>query len=248
MNLNFLLTSFINYLRKVIKFNKGLAGLSIKQHWEIYNEWKSQLESKKYPIDFELPWITIVAKNYIENYLSKKSKTDMKVFEYGSGGSSLFFLKFAKEVISVEHDKEWFERVNECVNKKNSGGWEGNLLEAEIINTDSAQLDVSNPHHYHSSDSNFINHTFKKYASYISKFPDNYFDIVLVDGRSRPSCLFHSVMKVKKGGLLVLDNADRKYYLAHKTVNPRDFILVNSSYGAAVCLNQFTQTNIYIKK
>jgi hypothetical protein len=51
------------------------------------------------------------------------------------------------------------------------------------------------------------------YVKSIEDYPDGYFDLVVVDGRARPSCILHSMQKVKVNGILLLDNADRSYYL-----------------------------------
>ena len=40
-------------------------------------------------------------------------------------------------------------------------------------------------------------------------YPDDTFDVVVVDGRERVRCFQHSVAKVKPGGLLILDDVDR---------------------------------------
>mgnify|MGYP002282580474 CR=1 FL=1 len=37
-------------------------------------------------------------------------------------------------------------------------------------------------------------------------------DLILVDGRARPECLFMSLDKLKSGGLMVLDNSERERY------------------------------------
>jgi predicted O-methyltransferase YrrM len=235
------------YLMNVVKLNRSLFPL-LFNHSEIYSEWKNQIDSKKSPLDLELPWITIVAKNYLEEYFKNKPRNTVKVFEYGSGGSSLFFLKHASEVVSVEHDPKWFSLVAHNIRERNIQGWDGHLLEAEEAGIAVDDLDTSNPHHYYSGDKNFAGHTFRKYASHISGFPDEYFDVVLVDGRSRPSCLFHSVNKVKRGGLLILDNAERRYYSPKKIIPSQDFNLVSSLFGALICYDQFTLTNIYMRK
>jgi hypothetical protein len=241
--------SFFKYLTQTNKLNKDRGGLSLLNHTMIYKEWKSQIKSKKNPLDLELPWITIIAKNYIKNFLNNKIKPDLKVFEFGSGGSSLFFLQYAGEVISAEHDEKWFDLVKNSIEQKKIKGWHGNLLKPELV-PDSLPFkpDPGNPGHYASSANDFTGYSFKKYASLIDQFPDDYFDVVLVDGRSRPSCLLHSINKVKKGGLLVLDNAERPYYLANNILSMDKFDLVLSSNGALICYEQFTQTNIYIKK
>lgn len=220
--------------------------MSLFKHRKIYIEWLNQIESKKTPLDLELPWITIIAKNFIEDFLKNKSNPEINVFEYGSGGSSLFFLKYSNQVVSVEHDKKWFELVSNAVKQKNVAGWDGHLIEPEPINsTYHLKLDASDPHHYYTTDENFLNCTFKNYASYIDNFPDNYFDIVLVDGRSRPSCIFHSLIKVKEGGLLVLDNAERDYYLSKGIIGNNKYRLILSLNSALIGSSAFTQTNIY---
>lgn len=52
-----------------------------------------------------LPWI-----NYtVIDLLSQKLPSDANMIEFGSGSSTLFFMKRLKSVVSIEHDKEWFE-------------------------------------------------------------------------------------------------------------------------------------------
>lgn len=240
--------SFYKFLSKTKKLNGNLFDLSIFQQRKIYKEWKSQLKSGLFPIDMELPWITIVAKNYLEDYLNKKQKSEIKVFEFGSGGSSLFFLKYAAEVYSVEHDSGWFKMVDEKIKERKIIGWTGYLALPEL-DKDAANnnLVASNPDHYYTNANIFSNSIFKEYATAIDKFPNAYFDIVLVDGRSRPSCLLHSIKKVKKGGLLILDNAERDYYAPQNIVDPTEYDLILSANSALICYQQFTQTNIYLK-
>lgn len=241
--------SFLNYLKLTYKINIGLSGLSLFKHRKIFIEWKNQIRSNKTPLDLGLPWITIIAKNYIETFLKTKQKSDINIFEFGSGGSSLFFLKYSSQVISIEHDKKWFELVNKMVMQKITNGWDVQLIEPEPINNYSIdKLDASDPNHYYTTDENYLNCTFKNYASSIDKFPDNYFDLVLVDGRSRPACLYHSLHKVKLGGLLVLDNAEREYYLSKDIIDNNEYCLTISSNSALICNDQFTQTNIYRRK
>jgi len=58
-----------------------------------------------------IPWVTYSFISYIENRLNKK----MSIFEYGSGNSTLYFAEKVNHVISVEHDKEWFENLLENI-------------------------------------------------------------------------------------------------------------------------------------
>ncbi|HAJ60075.1 MAG TPA: hypothetical protein DCP31_13100, partial [Cyanobacteria bacterium UBA8543] len=54
-----------------------------------------------------IPWYTYPA---IE-YLNQLDFTDKKIYEYGSGNSSLFWAKRAKYVTSVENNQDWYSLI-----------------------------------------------------------------------------------------------------------------------------------------
>lgn len=60
------------------------------------------------PIKYRIPWITFKAIKWLEDNITKK----MRVFEFGAGGSTLFFADRVKEVISVENDEKWYSKLN----------------------------------------------------------------------------------------------------------------------------------------
>ena len=55
-----------------------------------------------------IPWLTYPFLSFIENKLDKT----FSVFEYGSGNSTIWFSERCKEIISVEHDKEWYGYIS----------------------------------------------------------------------------------------------------------------------------------------
>ena len=62
------------------------------------------------PVDGEgkpTPWIAYPATEFIKN----RVKSDMSVFEYGCGGSTLWWASRVKEVTACEHDEEWFKKT-----------------------------------------------------------------------------------------------------------------------------------------
>ena len=69
-----------------------------------YPAWREHLQPGKNPVDGRTPWISFSA---IE-LLKKITRPDMRVFEYGSGGSTMFWISRVKELISVEHDLSWY--------------------------------------------------------------------------------------------------------------------------------------------
>ena len=79
------------------------SGFFFEKGW--WESWKS-----KSPIDFNknpLPWVTYSFIDFIENRL----KSNMIIFEYGSGNSTLYYGNKVKEVHTVEHDLEWFNKL-----------------------------------------------------------------------------------------------------------------------------------------
>lgn len=42
-----------------------------------------------------------------------------------------------------------------------------------------------------------------------TNIPDEYFDIIIVDGIHRVNCAYASLNKLKKGGILILDDSNR---------------------------------------
>lgn len=62
------------------------------------------------PVDDQgnpVPWIAYPA---IE-YLSRHITSEMSVFEYGCGGSTLWWASRVKEVVACEHDEAWYEKT-----------------------------------------------------------------------------------------------------------------------------------------
>lgn len=239
--------SFLTYLYHVLSGNRGLSGLSLREHWGLYSQWRTMNKSGMSPLGLELPWITLIAVRYIQKYVAD-GRGDLRVFEYGSGGSSAFFHRKATELVSIEHDEKWASEVTRWKADHPHASWSYQFIPPEKLTIPPIRLDPSDPALYQSEDPQFADYSFFKYVSFIDRYADSYFDIVLVDGRSRPSCLRHAAKKVKKGGTLILDNAERDYYLKQSGEWIKDYSLVHSSWGALVATWQFTRTNIYRRK
>ncbi len=56
-----------------------------------------------------LPWYTYSFIDFLKPRLSK----NFNVFEFGSGNSTLWFSKYVNSIKSVEHDKNWYEKVGD---------------------------------------------------------------------------------------------------------------------------------------
>lgn len=65
----------------------------------------------KYTVDLEIPWITPEAIHSLFLFL----KPHHSVLEFGSGGSTLFFSKMAKDVLSFETLPHWYSKMEETL-------------------------------------------------------------------------------------------------------------------------------------
>ena len=54
-----------------------------------------------------IPWLSYPCIAFLEPRLS----LSMSVFEYGSGNSTFWFSQRVGKIVSLEHDKEWFEKL-----------------------------------------------------------------------------------------------------------------------------------------
>ena len=160
-----------------------------------------------YLLEAPSPWMTFDAIDRIAGHL----QDGMRVFEYGSGGSTLFWLRRKVELVSIEHDPAWFDVVKGKLPV--GGNVDYRLVPPEPFDEANVGKDPADPLAYVSMDEPSRGRTYRAYATQIDAYPDAHFDVVIVDGRARPCCLWHAAPKVKPGGLLVLDNANRDYYL-----------------------------------
>lgn len=146
------------------------------------------------------PWLPYLATEYI------KSLKPKKVFEWGSGESTLFWTQLdCSFLVSIEHDQKWYEEIKPQLPK-----W----VDYKYIPFEEGEIcgDKSDPCCYKSGSTELGPVNFKKYASAIDDY--GLFDLVLIDGMARVSCLVHAHSHVRLGGVIVLDNTgDRPYYL-----------------------------------
>lgn len=115
--------------------------------------------------------------------LAQTVRPGTKVFEYGGGGSTLWLLDRGAYVVTVEHDPGWAEHLRSSVT---SSRW--TLLEPGEANA------------------------YESYVSAIDIYDDDSFDVVVVDGRERARCVAAARTKVRPGGILIVDDADRERY------------------------------------
>jgi hypothetical protein len=184
------------------------------------------------------PWITFDA----QDWLDARAWHGATVFEYGSGGSTLYWHARGARCISVEHDPAWFAKV-----QKHAAGKAG--IDLRLIPPDGETgepRDPALPGNYATADEALRDHTFRAYITSIDEFADGSLDAVIVDGRARPSAIVHGAPKVKPGGILLLDNSDRAYYRQH-TAHILQGMEELRFPGVAPALTEFSTTSIFVR-
>jgi len=141
----------------------------------------------KTPLDLEIPWFSYAAIDFLKEFV----RPHMSVFEYGSGGSTIFFARRANRVVSVEDNPQWFE-------------WVSRRLEQQQLKNVSLTL----------CEFNFKDPKGFENSAYLHAIPDERFDILVIDGSEewtqvRPICFKKAEARVKEGGIIVVDDSWR---------------------------------------
>jgi hypothetical protein len=183
-------------------------------HWlwvraRYYRAWKYYMTHSVSPLAARIPWIPFECIDYLKHLV----KPGFHVFEYGSGGSTLFFASRVRKLVSVEHDPAWHAEVSRVIRDERLDHCDYRLLPP--ANRETRGVPDAPTFVTYTGDG-FPGVTFTDYARSIEEFPDASLDMVSVDGRARNSCIFHAKPKVKPGGYLVLDNAERDDYAEGK--------------------------------
>lgn len=101
----------ISSVLQVLTSPRRLKSLLSFNHKGYLNDigWFKGFDSKS-PVDGDgdpIPWVTYSFIDFIKGRLNKQ----LTIFEFGSGNSTFFYAKYAGIVVSVEHDKEWFDKI-----------------------------------------------------------------------------------------------------------------------------------------
>ncbi|MDH5382831.1 MAG: class I SAM-dependent methyltransferase [Cyclobacteriaceae bacterium] len=178
------------------------------------------------------PWTSPASVNIFDQLLTK----DMTGLEYGSGRSTLFFAERLGKLTSIEHHEGWYNQVVDLLKKHNINNTEYKLVKpGELCNQDWPFYEKFNitPKGLH------VKSRYKEYFEIVNAYPDEYFDFVLIDGRARTECALNAIPKVKKQGMLVLDNSERSRY--------KPIFNVLKDWPVVKTTNGLTDTTIWFK-
>ncbi|WP_107038012.1 O-methyltransferase [Brumimicrobium mesophilum] len=153
------------------------------------------------------PWISPPATLFFDEWLDK----DKVGAEFGSGISTIFFAARTKAMVCIEHYEPWYKKVTDLFKEKGITNIDYRFIEVDKNNKNKALTPQLENYLKQECAANIM-WDFQNYFESLADFEDEHFDFILVDGRARPECVLYSIDKLKSGGLMVLDNSERKRY------------------------------------
>ena len=148
----------------------------------------------------DVPWWTFRAIDAVERWIAARNG-DVRVFEYGSGASTVWLARRAARVVSVEHDVGFAKIAAPMLALPNV-----ELRVIEPVRGGAASRAPSGRNGYEDAD----------FSAYVDSIADAAapYDLVIIDGRARVACLERAWDCLGAGGLLVFDNSNRQRYQA----------------------------------
>lgn len=154
---------------------------------------------------YDVPWWTFEASDRVAAFLA--DRPGARVFEWGSGASTVWLSRRAGTVTSVEHDADW-ARIVEPVLPHNA-----EVQVVEPVRATGADDETL------SEKSGFEGLDFADYVAAVDDASGR-FDLVVVDGRARNACFHRAISRLSPDGVLVFDNVDRERYRAAIETSP----------------------------
>jgi hypothetical protein len=152
-------------------------------------------------VALDLPWWTFEAIERVDSFLA--TRPNARVFEYGSGASTVWLARRAASVTSIEHDAGWHPVVAAQVASMPG-------VDLRLVPPDAAA--EANPD-FGSSKPGWRDKSFRHYVTAIDQMT-GMFDLIVIDGRAREACLAHAGSRLAPGGMIVFDNSNRSRYRA----------------------------------
>lgn len=179
------------------------CGMGVVRHLKAHGR---SLQTGRSPLEDSEPWIQFDARDYV----AARLRTSATILEFGSGGSTLYWLSRGCAVVSVEHDPDWsaavFDRVQRSIGRNA-------LVDLRVVPPqEGSSEEGGNGFPARSTNAHYANMSFRAYVEAARDLPAQSVDLLVVDGRARAACLASNVHKVRREGLIILDNSDRSEY------------------------------------
>ncbi|MCW2656567.1 MAG: putative methyltransferase [Jatrophihabitans sp.] len=148
--------------------------------------------------ELDVPWWTYRAIDVVDSWLSAHPKP-IRVYEYGSGASTLWLSRRADEVYTVEHHRGFAEHIAPTLAGQPN-------IHMRIVEPVPSSSPVVSSQKEGNADLDF--------ADYVNSIGavDGEFSLIVIDGRAREACLRAAIPRLDPDGLIVFDNTRRRRY------------------------------------
>lgn len=148
--------------------------------------------------ELDVPWWTYDAIDEVETWLAARAEP-ARVFEWGSGASTLWLSRRVGSITTVEHHRGFAEHIAPTLAER------ANITSLIVEPVESATPKVPSAKEGHKG---------LDFAGYVAAIEtaDGPFDLIVIDGRAREACLRAALPHLADGGLIVFDNTRRKRY------------------------------------
>lgn len=121
------------------------------------------------------------------DFLEERLNPQMMGFEWGSGGSTIWFSQRLKRLVSVDHDPKRYGRLKDRLFRERLRNVGCKFVTQGVLD--------GRP-------------DWGEYAQSILYYRDKSFDLICINGKARPRCLICALPKLKISGILVLNNSE----------------------------------------
>ena len=143
------------------------------------------------------PWVCYDAKSWLDRRLIPK----LRLFEWGSGSSTLYFASIGCHVTSVEHDGEWANWVQRELNSRSLQ----DRVDLLFVPPDPQPIAGD-------SVSGHPDYLGISFSAYVDAIKGEVYDGIIIDGRARSACLNEATKHIHSRGFIFLDDSQRSRY------------------------------------
>ena len=183
-------------MKRLIHSSCGFPAVGAVFTYQLCQVYGDKILTRVFKRKMSQPWMKYKEIGIIQEIL--KNLQPEKCLEWGAGYSTLYFPRFLNKNarwVCLEHDKDWIRKI-----------------EKKTKQNPNVEVFYIPPDHFPWTDE-YKDGAYSDLSSYV-EFPNSLedFDFILIDGRARKECLIKAYQLLRGRGIVVLHDANRKYY------------------------------------